>query len=615
MKKTIYLLVFFLTAFPLTMFAHPSPIDFGLFHRHDIGVVLAIVALVFSVLFYTVTGLKKSNRAVTVNDYFFYDKKATLGQYFDTTVGYSFQVVVTIFFIYWGFNYGIWILAYAITWVLGFYLFQLFSPKLIEFMAMNETLHGFLSTKLNFAVIKKITACLTIFGLLGGLIIEVSYTTDIIKWLSLDKIDDTSWIIIFALILFITWYYVQYGGFKATVNIATYQLPIIYFCLSIIFSYLIWLCFHNGDNKHGLYVALFLIASWLTVYFARRKTLKKTARTDLATLSALFGLIVTSATTLILCFHYGIENKPVDTIADLPNSFSFIDGFKFQDKIVFIGFAILNISWQFFDMSAWQRLSSIDLTGLDEIQKKQRVRSAIGETKFESPVTWLFGILFGIALHHSGIFNSSTQAYDAFGIFIKTLSDNDFDKVLGMSGTYIVLPLIIVAFFGIALSTTDSFLNSITYSWISDLSKSKLNKFELEKDLQESTLIKKANKVALLFLIIGAIVFIIVSRIIKVDIFVILNTIYSAQFLICFFTFTALLVKSPKTMGKWVTTSVIIALVANFATAVFCYYQMKNNTQEAYWSDWFYVLPTIVCTIIGLALILPVAIFKRKTIA
>ena len=239
----------------------------------------------------------------------------------------------------------------------------------------------------------------------------------------------------------------------------------------------------------------------------------------------------------------------------------------------------------------------------------------MGETKFESPVTWLFGILFGIALHHSGIFNSSTQAYDAFGIFIKTLSDNDFDKALGMSGTYIVLPLVIVAFFGIALSTTDSFLNSVTYSWISDLSKVKLSKDELFKNLHESSLIKKANKAALLFLIIGAIIFIIVSRVIKLDIFVILNTIYSAQFLICFFTFTALLVKNPKTMGKWVTTTVLIALLANFATAVFCYYKMKNNIQEAYWSDWFYVLPTIVCTIIGLVLIVPFAILKRKTLA
>lgn len=478
---------------------------------------------------------------------------------------------------------------------------------------MNETLHGFLSTKFNLKIIKRITACLTIFGLLGGLIIEVSYTTDIIKWLSLDNLNRISWSIVFALILFITWYYVQFGGFKATVNIATYQLPIIYCSLAIIFSYLIGLCFHNGDNRHGLYIGLFLLGSWLLVYIARRTTLHKTSKFDLATVSSLFGLTITTVTLIILCVHYGINNKLVDTIGDLPNSFSFVEGFKFQDKFVLAGFLILNLSWQFFDMSAWQRLSSINLIGLDENQKKKKVKAAIAETKLESPVTWLFGILFGIALHHSGMFTSSSEAYPAFEKFVKTLSDNDLSPILGMTGSYIILPLLIIAFFGIALSTTDSFLNAVTYSWLSDLSKAKLSQTELKKELKDSTIIKKANKVALLMVAFGAIIFIVLNKIIDFDIFVLLNTIYSAQFLICFFSFTALSVKNPQPLNKWVTGVVFTALIANFSTAVFCYLKMKDKTQATYWSDWFYVLPTLVCTVIGLLLVLiPVVALRKK---
>ena len=491
MKKTFCVLLLALTV-PMLAEAHPSPIDFGLFHRHDIGVFLSILALLSSVLFYTITGLKKSNRASTVQDYFFYNKEASLGQYFDTTVGYSFQVVVTVFFIYLGFNYGIWIISYVLTWVIGFFVFQLFSPKLIEFMAMNQTLHGFLSNKLNFDSVRKITAFLTILGLLGGLIIEVNYTTDIVKWLALDKIDLVTWIIIFLSILFITWYYVQYGGFKATVNIATYQLPIIYITLSIVFAYIIWLSFINSDNRHGFYIGIFLMISWLIVCYARLKTLPQTAKHDLATVSAICCFLLTALVTGYLSIKHGISERKVDTITDLPNSFSFVEGFKFQDKIVFIGFAVLNITWQLFDMSAWQRLTSIDVNGLNLEQKKRKVRQAIGETKFESPVTWLFGILFGIGLHHSGLFHSSTQAFDAFGIFVKTLSDNDFGPLLGMIGTYIVMPCLIIAFFGIALSTTDSFLNAITYSWISDFSKIPLNSVELEKKLEDIT--KKENE-------------------------------------------------------------------------------------------------------------------------
>ena len=246
-------------------------------------------------------------------------------------------------------------------------------------------------------------------------------------------------------------------------------------------------------------------------------------------------------------------------------------------------------------------------------QKKRKVRQAIGETKFESPVTWLFGILFGIGLHHSGLFHSSTQAFDAFGIFVKTLSDNDFGPLLGMIGTYIVMPCLIIAFFGIALSTTDSFLNAITYSWISDFSKIPLNSVELEKKLEDSVIIKKANKVALKILMFGAMVFIVVNKIIKFDIFVLLNIIYSFQFLICFFTFSVLLLSKPNLLRKTITAAVIIALVSNILTAIFCYYKMKNS-HDAYWSDWIYVLPTIVCSIIGIFIIGPAVWFNRKSV-
>jgi hypothetical protein len=417
LKKTIwsaFLLLLFFAASSDIAYAHPGIADIFGIDRHDLGVAFAIFGLAFSLSLYIIVGLRQSSRAETVREYFFYDKKVGPGQYFDTTVGYSFQVVVTIFFVYWGFRYGIGTTIYAIMWLIGFLLFQLCAKQLLEFATSQETLHSFLAKKYGASLaIRRLTAICTILGLLGALFVEVNYTTDLITNLSLTPLSTAGWSLIFFAFVFITWMYIQYGGFKSAAITASVQLPVTYASLAIVLSYLIWLSFSAGFYTHAFTIGIIIAGLWAIIFLARSSISNIVAVRDLATIVSIAAFFFSLLVTGLCWYAYGISGGRPDMISDLPDSFTWA-AFKAQDNLVFVGFLILNLCWQFFDMSAWQRIAALDFGASSEPEERIRyLKSVIGETKWESPVTWMFGIIIGIALRHSGLFSKGGEALTA----------------------------------------------------------------------------------------------------------------------------------------------------------------------------------------------------------
>jgi hypothetical protein len=594
---------------PFICSAHPSPIDFLGIARYNLGAALAFTGILFSICLYIVAGLKHSSRAETVTDYFFYNKKASTKRYFDTTVAYSFQVVAVIYNIYLGFKYGIGISILVVGWLLGFYLFQLCAKKLLRFVNANETLHSFLAKSYNASIaIRRLTAICTIAGLLGALLVETNYTTDFITLL-IPNASISVWILIFFGFLFITWLYIRYGGYKATVNTASIQLPLVYVCLAVVFIYLIWLAYHAGDNEHGFLIGMTLSILWLIIIIARITSLKKHTARDAATLASGFGLILTLVAIALLSIKYGIHSTASTTVNDIPDSFN-LSGIASIDIIFFVGFIILNLAWQFCDMTAWQRISSINFSQLSDKEKGLKLRKAIGETKWESPVTYMFGIVFGIALRYSGFFHSADDAGTAFNSFVIILSDNDLPGYLGIIGTYIVLPSLAVAFVGIMLSTTGGFLNTITFAWIYDLYEIDVSR-HLSERVEDSKMLSRASKVSLSLLIVGALLFLLLKIFLNLDIFIYLNMIYSIQFVITFFTLGALFLRKPAKYKNIAIASVIVALASNIMAAIYCAVQMKISPGTS-WSISVYVLPTIASTVMGSIIFVSGILFKNK---
>ncbi len=597
-----------------TAFAHPSPDDIPGVPRHQLGLFLSILAVATAAMIYLFVGLRRSSRARTVKEFFFYDKKVAPFQYFDTTVAYSFQVVITVYFVFWGYKYGIGILFYALTWLAGIFLFQLAAPRLLSFALSNDTLHSFLSKRYGTSLwIRRITASCTFLGLIGALLVEVSYTTDVWSKLSSGPLSHTSWISIFLLLLIFAWLYVQYGGYKATVITDSVQLPVSYACFAVIFSYLIYLGFRAGFSRETFYVAVILLILWILVAVARSAKRSSGARRDAATLVAISSAIVLVVVAVTAAIAYRNDAGTVQDRASFPNLLT-LSPMATHSLLVLAAFTILNLSWQFFDMSAWQRISSLNLGGADDAGKLERLKSAIAETKWESPITWSFGIMFGIALRYSGILDSNTQAYDAFAAFVATLFDNDLPGATGMVATYLVLPALIVAFTGIMLSTTDSFLATVTFAWIHDIALADQPRL-LDAQVEDSVVLRRAKFASLILLAVAGIVFIVAVRSFNWDILILINVIYSAQFAITFLSLGALFLPKPSQYRTAAVICVVAVLAADLGAAVYCYYKSQQAPQSQ-WSDLLYVLPTLLAAMTGVvvfgAAILGRAVFVRR---
>ncbi len=91
------------------------------------------------VVFFLFIGTIRHRRDMDNYDFFLMGRTAKSTDYVDTTVAYSLQVAVTVYFIYWGYTYGLANLGFVITWGVGFYLFSLAIPKLSDFVDHGDT--------------------------------------------------------------------------------------------------------------------------------------------------------------------------------------------------------------------------------------------------------------------------------------------------------------------------------------------------------------------------------------------------------------------------------------------------------------------------------------------
>jgi hypothetical protein len=580
------------------LFAHPSPTDIAGISRHQLGITVSLISLFLTAVIYLALRLRPRARANTVREFFFFDKQVSASQYFDTTVSYSLQVVVTLYFVYWGFVYGIYILYYAVTWFFGIFLFCLAARRLLAFALSPNTLHSFLATRYGTsATVRRLTALCTLSGLTGGLIIEVNYGTDILAALAVKPISQLAWITLFLTLLYVAWLYIVNGGYKSAVLIYAIQLPVIYITLSIVLCYLVWLGFNAGYTAHALYIGIITVGLWCVVVWARTVHRDKSAPMDNATWAAVVAATISIVVTLVCVFLYGVNSALAEAVSDKPDSFT-LSAFLAQHWLVVVGFTILNISWQFFDMTAWQRISSLELTGLSEPKQVRKLKGIIQETMYESPVTWAFGIIFGIALRHTGLFKNTSEAFDSFFTFVRYLSDNDLPRVAGMIGSYFVLPCIVIAFIGIMLSTTDSFLATIIFTWVYDIARVTSPEEVMAENVNDSAVLKTGKRASFWLLAVAAVCFVAVHRFLHVNVFLLLNTVYSAQFLICFFSIGALFLAKPSDFKNSILIASLVALLANVGVAFYCYVRMKG-LPESVWSDWFYVLPTVASALVG----------------
>ena len=539
-------------------------------------------ALVAFSLLYLYLRMRRDARAKNVNEFFIFDKQVSSSQYFDTTASYSFQVVVTVFFVYWAFLYGIGMFYYVIVWFAGIYLFQLSASKLISFATSGETLHGFLEHRYGAShAVRRIAATCTLLGLTGTLLIEVSLTTDVLTALGVWASGQAAWTAMFFVLLFVTWLYLVFGGYKSAVMAYSVQLPVVYAGLAVTLCYLIWSVFQAGHYRQGILVGGCSLALWSIIMTARLAAARHSAHIDNATVIAVLASIASISTTVTCAWIYSGYTGPaaVPKTADLFSPARILS----QDWMVILGFTVLNLGTQFSDMTAWQRVSSLNLSGPVSSQVRQ-LRHSIGETKWESPATWGFGIVMGIALHYSGLFTSASDASGAITSFLRYIAH---DPAAPWIAAYVVLPCVVVAFVSMMYSTADALLATIVYTWMCDLSPTSLG-----PGAADSSVLHRTRVASFCILFLSGAVFAFVHKGLNVNIFLVLNTVASAQFSIVFLSVGALYLPEPKRYVRLAIATGGIALLLNFAAALYCYI-LAFSTKSPVWEERFYVLPSI----------------------
>jgi hypothetical protein len=494
------------------------------------------------------------------------------------------------FFIYWGFVYGIGMFFHAVAWFIGIYLFQLSAPRLLKFAVSEDTLHGFMEKEYDASrAIRRITAACTLLGFTGSLLIEVSLTTDVLASLGYSVKAGATWIVVFTLLLVMGWLYVTYGGYKSAVLAYAVQLPVVYATLCAVFCYMLWLNFHAGYFRQAVLTGLCFIALWLIVLLARTGARIRRSHLDNAGRIALASVAATLLLIMVFGWIYRGTPAAQQGITDSPDSFTWTS-LRTQNWVVLLGFGLLSLATQFCDFTAWQRISSLKLQGT-VAEQIRGIRHAIGETKWESPATWGFGIICGVALRHTGLFHNTKEAMDAMTSFITYLAH---DPGAGFVGRIIILPCLAVGFVSIMLSTVDALLAGAIYTWIVDISVKPVPSFPAPTEADRG-LIRSARLGSFAILFIAAVIFVVLHRGFHLDVFLALNTVASAQLVITFLSVGALFLGSPKEFRQIAIATATVALITDLAVTWYCYDHMTREHSKAF-ADWTYALPTLGST-------------------
>lgn len=512
-------------------------------------ILLSLAAPVCVMFLYVFIGTKRSHRASTVSEYLIFGKKVPSELYVTTTVAYALQLAVTVYFVYWGFRYGLGTIWYLGFWWAGIYLFEKSAPKLLTFAKGSRTLHGFLEQIYgNKWKLRQLAAICTILGMTGALLVELNFATDVLTgFIQASTRSDVPvglWITLFSTLCLFALWYVTIGGYKAATVTDAIQLPFSVLGSFIVLTFLGILGTTNGYINESRILLLLCLLYLAAVFFFRKRNYADIAKIESSSVLPLRALatrkdrlipsLFVSSAIVTLGILYAFLHDPtqpaISELADSVSLFSLSALWSqltsLNDWLVLIGFLVLDLSWQFVDMAAWQRIESIDLQNLDDQRATEKIRTLIRATKWESPFSWSFGILLGIALHYSGLFQSVNDAEASLTTFVAALASLSFDSEMLNALSILVLPAMIVAFLSIMFSTADSCIAVVTFSAFSDFGGEEISLIDGQEGQRQ---LKKAQRICFYTVVVGILLFLTAKYLLEADIFLILNLAYASQ--------------------------------------------------------------------------------------
>lgn len=523
---------------------------------------IVILSIFLPVLIYVFYGITKNHtRPNSSSQFYTGNKTSSISEYRDTTVAYSLQIAVTIYFIYWGYSYGWGNIFYIVSWYIGLGLFYFSSKKLIKVVDSYDTLFQFFK-KIRDSKVSTVVSILTFLSLLGLVYVELFMTSNFVsltiqKELGLESGAIWYWITFIAL-TFCGLTYTLIGGFKRVVITDKLQLSVAY----IASASLIGAMFPNLIAQ-GFWTLFTIALTAIIVYLVLGLAGQNKGSSRAAHIS--WVLLMTWATVIVflnsdsLSFSSSIQPKAL--LSQISEPWGWVS---------LVGFSLSNIVWQFSDYTAFHRLCALDLKG-NEKEKIQKIQDSIKSTLIVSPLTWGIGILIGMSIYACKI--DSVVGNDVFNEFVDYL-------LTTINQPYSIIALLALGLFlsSVLISTTDSiFLNASEIIEVDLLNKN----YNLKKRY-------------LLLLAIGFLIVIlgIVHLIFQYDVLIFLNGIYSFTLVIA--PITLMLLFNKRISSLMIIITLLSSIIVGF------YFVIKPP--EIHYSI-LLVLPTLAALSVSILLV------------
>jgi Na+/proline symporter len=417
--------------------------------------ITAAVALIPLATYWVVGSLRRS-RASTPADYFIYGQEVSAEDYATVSVGYALQMASIFLFADWGARYGWGALWTPFFWFVGFLLLYILLPRFLDYHGSGvTTLHQYLRKRHNAGrPLQLFAATATVLGLWGAMMAEIDFTDQIFYPL-VTSTGGRNLVLLFFLIggsVFIV-----INGYKAEVNTERWQVPVAYaFMLVAIIALIpaVWV-YSGGFATAAVILLLVMVLAGLYAGFLIMRGMRSAFNPS---------IIIAVLGTIALCVAIVVARRlpagHAPTILSQPLS----NQLWAQGTLGLISLFVANALWMPVDLSTWQRIASVRGTGAPLLNslKKGTLR-----VLFESPVSWVMGVALGVSIQASGILRGADPA-EGVGRLVGGLLDGTF-------GSYphwvsiVVYELFVGSCIAIMLSTVNSFLSAISFTFYKDV--------------------------------------------------------------------------------------------------------------------------------------------------
>ena len=243
------------------------------------------------------------------------------------------------------------------------------------------------------------------------------------------------------------------------------------------------------------------------------------------------------------------------------NNFVNLEGFGFAGLFSLM---LLPLCWQFVDLTNWQRLLSVKMPESNS-RINQDIKKGLLNFAIESPFTWILFIVFGLLI------TASLPSWSFEDILIdlpkQLINSNIFiEQILGYT--------FIVSIISIMLSTIDSFIMGISFTYAYDINPHSRKLIEEKREIDVATtkqILNKGKYFSFLAVIIALGLFILFDQNIKGggELFInLLLTFYSATLSFLPLIIGMIFLKK-KPNSTWALASMLIGATAGISIGVY----------------------------------------------